>query len=381
MKGQKLAAAALAALLLAADSGLGADTGKVQIKIGRLREEIALQEEKFQESTAEEAAVLDELDKISASMEQQQDKINLLQKQLETQQENLAKTKAVLDQTAQARDKALQHMLTRLRAFYIMGRLGALNVIFSSRTLPELLRMTDSFRSLAGYDQEVIAKYRESLAALAQAKTAHELEASLLEEFVRQAEEQQQSLNVLRSQREEVLTRIKTQQGLYRLAMQEMRQAEAKMIRSLSQPEPEFAPYDGPGLMPFKGKLPLPANGKVIHRFGEVLKDGLRKGEKVSGIHIAVPPTTEVRAVQKGRVILAGYQRGYGNAVIIDHGQNWRSITSRLDAVLVREGDVVDQNQKIGVSGDLATLYEPGLYFEIRQGSAPQDPLLWLKTD
>lgn len=381
MKAKKLAAAVLAAALLGVSwPCLAQDAGKVQIKIGRLREEIALQEEKLLKSSEEEIAVLDELDQISSKMEQQQEKINVLQKQLETQKQTLAKTQTVLDQTAQARDKALRHMLNRLRAFYMMGRLGALNVTFSSRTLPELMLMSDSFRSLAGYDQTVIDKYRESLTALKQAKTAYELEESLIEELVRQAEEQQQALNLLRSQREELLTRIKTQQGLYRLAVQEMRKAEQDIRRSFLQPKKE-ASYSGLGLLPFKGKLPFPVEGKVIHRFGEVLKEGLRKGETVSGIHIEVQPETEVHAVQKGQVISAGYRRGYGNAVIIDHGQNWLSVTARLDTVFVHEGDIVTQHQKIGMSGDLATLYEPGLYFEIRQGGTAQDPLQWLKTN
>lgn len=314
-------------------------------------------------------------------MDEQQGKINLLQKQLEEQRQNLAKTQETLKQTTQARDKALRHMLDRLRAFYTMGRLGALNVTFSSRTLPELMLMQDSFRSMAGYDRTVIEHYRASLNALKQAQTAHELEESLLEELVRQAEEQRQALNGLRAEREEVLTKIKAERGLIQLAMQEMRQAEAKLIRSLSQPQPDVEPYDGPGLLPDKGKLPFPAKGKLTQRFGETLKDGFRKGEKVSGIHIAVELDTEVRAVQKGRVIAAGYRNGYGNAVIIDHGQNWLTLTSRLDAVFVREGEDVVQNQKIGSSGDLATLYAPGLYFEIRQNGAAQDPLQWLKAD
>jgi len=195
---------------------------------------------------------------------------------------------------------------------------------------------------------------------------------------VRQAEEQRLALNELRLQREEVLTRIKAEQGLIKLAMQEMRQAEAKLIRSLSQP-PEAPPFNGPGLLPDKGRLPFPAVGKLTQRFGETLKEGFRKGEKTSGIHIAVEPETEVRAVQKGRVRSAGYLNNYGNAVVIDHGQGWISLTSRLDAVFVREGEIVGQNQKIGVSGDLATLFEPGLYFEIRQKGAAQDPLQWLK--
>jgi septal ring factor EnvC (AmiA/AmiB activator) len=376
--GKTLAAVALAAVLAASQPVIAQNAGQVRIKIGQLREEMALEEEKLQKSTEEERAVLEELDKLGSRMDEQQGKINLLQKQLEEQRQNLAKTEEARQQTAQARDKALRHMLDRLRAFYTLGRLGALNVTFSSRTLPELLLMHDSFRSMAAYDRTVIEKYRASLTALKQAQTAHELEESLLEELVRQAEEQRLALNELRVQREEVLTRIKAEQGLIQLAMQEMRQAEAKFIRSLSQP-PEAPPFNGPGLLPDKGSLPFPAGGKLTQRFGEPLKEGFRKGEKTSGIHIAVEPETEVRAVQKGRVLSAGYQNNYGNAVVIDHGQGWISLTSRLDAVFVREGEIVGQNQKIGVSGDLATLFEPGLYFEIRQKGAAQDPLQWLK--
>ncbi len=380
MKPKKLPVAVLLAALLWPFFCLGANEGEIKINIGRLQEEIALQEDQLRQSGEQELTVLDELDQVSSNVEQQQEKILVLQKQLQRQQQILARTKETLNQTMQARDLAKQHMLNRLRAFYMMGRLGVLNVTFSSQTLPELMLMTDSFRSLSVYDRLVIARYRKSLAVLEQAKTAHELEESLQEELVRQAEEQQKPLKKLRQQREDLLTRIKAQQGLYRLAVEEMRQAEAEMKHTLAKIK-ERKRNPGQGLQPFKGKLPFPAEGKVTLHFGEVLKTGLHKGETVKGIHIAVDKGAKVRAVEKGRVVFAGWRRSYGNAVIIDHGQNWFTVTSRLDTVLVREGDVVQRNQQIGVSGDLATLYEPGLYFEIRQGEEPQDPLQWLKAD
>jgi septal ring factor EnvC (AmiA/AmiB activator) len=359
---------------------LGADEQNLRININQLREQIAEQEEQLRQSGEQELTVLDELDQISSRMEEQQEKILVLQKHLQRQQQTLAKTKEVLSKTMQARDQAKQRMLRRLRAFYMMGRLGVLNVTFSNKTLPELMLMMDSFRSLAGYDQSVIDRYKKSLAVLEQAETAYELEASLQEELLRQAEEQQKKMQVLRQQQEDVLTRIKAQQGLYRLAVEEMRQAEAEMKRTLTGIKARKQ-NPGQGLLSFKGKLPFPAKGKVTLHFGEVLKSGLRKGETVKGIHIEVKPGAEVQAVEKGRVAFAGWRRGYGNAVIIDHGRNWFTITSRLDSIAVREGDIVRPGQKIGVSGDLATLYEPGLYFEIRQGTGPQDPLLWLKAD
>lgn len=380
MKLQKLLVPVLLAGLISPLPCLGAKEGEIRIKIGRLQEEIALQEDQLRQSGEQELTVLDELDQISRKVELQQEKILVLQKQLQKQQKTLAQTKATLNQTVQASNLAKQHMLNRLRAFYMMGRLGVLNVTFSRQTLPDLLLMTDAFRSLSLYDRQVIARYHKSLVELEQAKTAHELEESLQEELVRQAEEQQKPLKKLRQQREDLLTRIKAQQGLYRLAVAEMRQAEADMKRTLARIK-ERKRNPGKGLQAFKGKLPFPAKGNVTLHFGEVVKSGLRKGETVKGIHIAVEKGTKVQAVEKGRVIFAGWRRGYGNAVIIDHGKNWFTVTSRLDTILVREGDVVQRNQQIGVSGDLATLYEPGLYFEIRQGEKPLDPLQWLTSD
>lgn len=382
MKLKTLLAALLPAVLFCCSSNcLGADTQAIRSNINRLHEQIAAQEEQLQQSGAQELTVLDELDQISSNMEEQQEKILVLQNHLQRQQQTLAATKEALNKTMQARDQAKEQMLKRLRAFYMMGRLEVLNVTFSNKTLPELLLMMDSFHSLAGYDQSVIDRYKKSLAVLEQAKTSYELEESLQEELVRQAEEQQKKLLTLRQEREDMLTRIKAQQGLYRLAVEEMRQAEAKMKRTLVGIKARKR-NPGQGLLAFKGKLPFPAQGKVTLHFGEVLKTGLRKGETVKGIHIEVKPGTAVRAVAKGRVAFAGWRRGYGNAVIIDHGQNWFTITSRLDSIAVREGDIILRpGQKIGTSGDLATLYEPGLYFEIRQDTEPQDPLQWLKAD
>jgi len=113
--------------------------------------------------------------------------------------------------------------------------------------------------------------------------------------------------------------------------------------------------------------------------FGETARDGLTKGEKAKGITIATKSGAAVHAVYKGKVAFAGYKRGYGNTVIIDHGFKYYTVTSRLDSIAVKEGKKVKKGALLGSTGDMATLFTKGLYFEIRIGSNPQDPLLWLK--
>ncbi|MCI5147446.1 MAG: hypothetical protein D3923_18425, partial [Candidatus Electrothrix sp. AR3] len=208
---------------------------KSRINISRLQEEIALQEEKIDQSEAQELTVLDELASINTVIEQQQEKIAVFQKQLHSQQLVLAVIQQDLQQTEDTRDKAMRHMLNRLRSFYMMGKLGVLNVTFSNKDLPDLLLCTDAFHQVMAYDRTAIDQYRGAVAELEKSKFTQELEESLLEELVRQAEEEKEVLDNLRIDREELLARINTQQGLYKLAIQEMRQAEQDLKESLNQ--------------------------------------------------------------------------------------------------------------------------------------------------
>ena len=92
-----------------------------------------------------------------------------------------------------------------------------------------------------------------------------------------------------------------------------------------------------------------------------------------------VKNNTEIRAVYDGRVIHSGYLRGYGNLMIIDHGQQYFSLISRAATFNKKEGTKVKSGEIIGVTGEGDPLYGEGLHFEIRKGSTPEDPLLWLK--
>ena len=353
---------------------------RVKINIGKLSLGIKLHLDKIRQSSEKEITVLDELEQIDSKFQKQKEKIDTLQKRLQAQIKLLALKEEELKQAEVTRDNLLMHLQKRLKSFYQMGKTGILNVTFSNKNLPELMLFTDSFKQLIYYDQSVIDAYRDSLAELQRTKHAQELEKSLMQDFIRQAEDEKKALHALRMDKEALLARIKTQKGLYELALQEMRKAETDLEHTLARIK-----YDedikNRGFQLSKGKLPPPVTGTLVLKFGEITEDGLGKGEKAKGITVATARDEEVHAVYNGKVVFAGYRRGFGNMVIIDHGFNYYTVTSRLDTIMVKEGDSTDQNTQIGSTGDIATLFSRGLYFEIRVGSTPLDPLQWLKAD
>jgi septal ring factor EnvC (AmiA/AmiB activator) len=237
---------------------------------------------------------------------------------------------------------------------------------------------TDSFQRLISYDQAVMDSYRDTVNRLKLARHAQELEKNVLQEFINQAEEEKTRLAAMYSDREKLLARIKTEKGLYELALKEMRKAEDDLSKSLAEIKHKQV-LKKQGFRLSKGKLPPPVQGRLIRRFGQVETEGFAKGRKAKGITIETTGEAAVRAVYKGRVVFAGYKRGYGNMVVIDHGYKYFTVVSRLDTVVVKKGDRVKQGSLLGSTGDMATLFSKGLYFEVRKGSRSLDPLQWLR--
>jgi septal ring factor EnvC (AmiA/AmiB activator) len=86
----------------------------------------------------------------------------------------------------------------------------------------------------------------------------------------------------------------------------------------------------------------------------------------------------EIRAVLPGKVLYADWFKGFGNVVIMDHGDHTFTISGYASELLKKEGDIVSQGETIALVGSLGSLKGPCLYFEIRYQGKPQDPMHWI---
>jgi len=122
-----------------------------------------------------------------------------------------------------------------------------------------------------------------------------------------------------------------------------------------------------------KGQLRLPVRGQVRGRFGSP-RDG---GGTWRGLFIRAPGGSEVKAIASGRVVFAEWMRGFGNLLIIDHGDAYLSIYGNNDSLLKQVGDPVQGGENIASVGNSGGNPETGLYFELRHQGQPIDPMKW----
>lgn len=124
-----------------------------------------------------------------------------------------------------------------------------------------------------------------------------------------------------------------------------------------------------------KGKLRLPVRGELSNRFGSPRSDG---GLTWKGLFITARAGEEVRAIAAGRVIFADWLRGFGNLLIIDHGNAYMSLYGNNESLYKRVGEAIRGGDPIATVGNTGGNTNSGLYFELRHEGKPLDPLRWV---
>ncbi len=139
---------------------------------------------------------------------------------------------------------------------------------------------------------------------------------------------------------------------------------------------PESEDNFGKPFASLRGQLRLPLKGELVAKFGSPRG----QGPNWKGLFIHAPEGTEVRAVAAGRVVYADWLRGFGNLLIIDHGNQYMTIYGNNQSVLKHAGDVVKMGEVIASAGNSGGNEESGLYFEMRHQGRAFDPLGWVIT-
>ncbi len=149
--------------------------------------------------------------------------------------------------------------------------------------------------------------------------------------------------------------------------------AKAKQKKTVAAVQRRYVPNK-----PFstlRRKLSWPVRGKLTQKFGS----SRNSKQRWKGVIISAAAGTRVHAIARGKVEFSGRLRGYGYLVIIRHDKNYRSLYAYNRAVYKKEGQVVKAGEVIAAVGSSGSQSNSGLYFEIRKGTAPQNPKRWIR--
>ena len=144
---------------------------------------------------------------------------------------------------------------------------------------------------------------------------------------------------------------------------------------AMRENRPRALSADSSPFRQLKGRLPLPVRGEVANRFGNPRSD---RGLQWRGLFIRAPEGGSVHAVAAGRVVFADWLRGFGNLLIVDHGDGYMSLYGNNESLYKQVGDAIGGGEAVATVGSSGGSPQSGLYFELRFQGKAMDPLQWV---
>ena len=390
-----LATAATLIVCILAFAAVADDIDEKKQELTEIKKEIEGKKELIRKSKSEEKTVLEELQDMDASLEKREQELVSLEYDMETTTEKIEQLTRRIEDVEEDIARLRERIEVRLVALYKLNDAGYAPVMFSSTDYTDVRRRMKYLSAIVKTDQQLFSEYKNLNDALND--DLDELEAKrdelklLTEEIARKKLE----IGKEKSNRSSYLDEVKKERGLYEEALDELeesRKALTALIDTLLEERREeterakmeghdhTSPSAGGAFASLKGELPRPVSGPIITDYGKGVDPIYNNPIFNKGIEIQADEGADFISVADGQVIYADYFEGYGNLIIIDHGDNYYTIYAHARQILVGVGDTVSADEVIGTVGDTGSLKGPNLYFEIRHHGNTSDPQSWLAS-
>ncbi|MCE5181297.1 MAG: peptidoglycan DD-metalloendopeptidase family protein [Betaproteobacteria bacterium] len=324
-------------------------------------------------------------------------------RQLAQQQESVDATLNRLQREShdtQGKISRQQSLLGRLlNHYYLHGQHDSLRILLNQQNPDQLARQLHYYTYLSRARASLIGNLRVNLTHSRELAELYQQKNLELEQVKSEQAKQKNQLEKEKSARKTVLARVNNQIISQRHELGRLQRDEKRLtglierlsklaktqkkkntssrskdnVSSRSAPEPSSG-----ALYQLKGKLRLPVHGQLTHRFGASREDG---GATWRGLFIKASAGQEVKSIAKGQVVFSDWLRGFGNIIIIDHGDGYMSLYGNNETLFKQAGETVQSGDTVAATGNSGGNAETGLYFEMRYQSRPFDPAGWVKLN
>ncbi|WP_136514098.1 murein hydrolase activator EnvC family protein [Geomonas edaphica] len=350
-----------------------------------------------------ETKVSGELVQIQKSLAEKQSSLVALGRDLAVVEKGVDRTLLDIEKERQEAERKKAQINRRVAALYKGGDTGNLRVFFSSESFPQMSENLRYMRSILQNDKKLFQQYNDNVQRLNKLKQQLEQDAARKEGIRRSMEAKKREIEQEKSRKATYLVKVRQDKQGYLTSLKELqanagrlqsmiRKLEAKSRKAYSakgrskgsegkQPgvTAKATPVPGRGLGAQKGKLSLPVRGNIVDRFGRHKHPDFDSFTVSNGISIQAPAGSAIHAIDDGEVIFANYFKGYGNMIIVDHGEGFFSLYAHASSIAKRVGAKVTRNEVLASVGDVDSAKGPMLYFEIRYQGKPVDPSPWFR--
>jgi septal ring factor EnvC (AmiA/AmiB activator) len=371
-------------VLVANVGAAAADSRERQAQLDKLRSRIGELSQSIEKDQNRRDALARELQSTERRIAAAEAERTSLQRQTEAQRARIHETEQQLVASRRTLDQRHQGLAQQLRAAYIIGRQGQTQLLLNQNDVHKVGRVLVYYEYLQRAQAGAIESIRGRVDELEAMSERLQGEIARLTELKARQDATIKELRESRSSRSNTLAKLRKRIGDEKSELERLRADERsigelikRVEKTLADLPPPATPdrYSDKPLQSQRGKLPWPARGKLIARYGEA-----KAGGKLTwkGHWIAAAEGAPVKVVARGRVVYVGWLHRYGLIVLVEHDGGYYSLYGHAQAATVNVGDSLSAGQVLARAGNTGGHEQPGVYFELRKGTQAIDPRQWL---
>ncbi len=349
-------------------------------KKAQIKQKMEKEQEKIVSFSEKESRIIQGLNEIDVSLNETRRRVSALSKQIKQIEQKMERIEKKKKDIKSDLKKNRNYAATRLNAYYRMKMLGRLDIIGPPDSLFDFIIKQKNMEKIVESDLEILNRQirnirkLESLQAELESSRKNKLE--LEEELTQQiAIKKNQSIK-----KNAILNEIRRKKSLSRAAVASLKKAAERLEKQMEKMRSQRLEKESTRKFSrYKGRLSMPVQGEIISKFGTKNRGDYKSFTFQSGIDIKVERGEPVRSVFHGKVMFAEWFKGYGNLLIINHGENYYTLYAHLEELFKTSGDMVESGEVIATAGDTGSIKGLCLHFEVRFHGEPVNPLKWLK--
>ncbi len=352
-------------------------------RLEKLNKEIAETKKKASRVKKKHGSVLKTIEKLDRRLLKQKKAKTRIKKDLVAKDKEIEALRVKIEKLDEDVNRQQGAVSARLRLLYTEGRTGYLKALFSAQTFSEAAHRLEYVSWLAQQEHRIVRQFQKDLTTL---HTLHQQKNQARDDLLRLQDETKktiQEISGIQKNKRTVLVSLSKEKDTHERMVQDLKRSAEKVDGILKALDKRFQlarsqRRNVPARLPSLGSFLWPVKGKVVSFFGRQKHPTFDTYVNKKGIEIRAREGSPIRSVSAGTIVYADWLKGYGLVVILDHTNGFYSLYAHASKVLVKEGQTVKKGHIIGETGETGVTDENTLYFELRKGTKPVDPLKWL---
>lgn len=354
---------------------------EIEARLKALDKEISNYKETLDSTQGQKSEIEATLERNEQGINKLINEIDTIEKELDTTNDKVSSLTEKQKELLTVKSEQQYYIEQQVRAAYEIGSQEYLKILLNQEDPNEIARMLTYYDYFNQARSRQIESYNLTLLDLDRVTQELAEETVVLESQRRALGAQQKSLANVQKEKQMTLKALINQISTTGSALSKLEQDRGRLEQLLDKLQESLANLDAPrSAQPFagmQGKLLLPVEGRISHRFGNERNQGKLRWH---GIFIDAAEGESVYAVHYGRVVFSDWLRGFGLLMIISHGEGYMSLYGHNQALFRETGDWVSAGEVIAAVGDSGGQDKTGLYFEIRIDGKPNNPQNWCVT-